>query len=59
VPIGPAYIESIDDEAVMVRNYRGLRIKYPQPIQKDCRVPYDEVYFAGEPDDDDREGGQA
>ena len=41
-----------------MRNYRGEQIGYPQPRERDCTVPYDEIYFAGEPDDDDREGGE-
>jgi hypothetical protein len=28
----------------------------PQPRDRDCSVPYDDVYFAGVPADDDREG---
>jgi lysine 2,3-aminomutase len=56
VPIGPQYLLSVDAEKAVVRNYRGLTVEYPQPIERDCRVPYDEVFFAGEPEDDDREG---
>jgi lysine 2,3-aminomutase len=57
VPIGPTYIQEMNDETVIVRNYRGQRISYPQPRERDCTVPYDQVFFAGEPEDDDREGG--
>jgi lysine 2,3-aminomutase len=57
VPIGPSYILSSDAETVVVRSYRGQRVAYPQPRARDCAVPYDEVFFAGEPEDDDREGG--
>ena len=56
VPIVPSYIESLDAERVFVRTYRGARIEYPQPRERDCTVAYDAIYFAGEPDDDDREG---
>ena len=28
----------------------------PEPRERDCTVPYDDVFFAGTPDDDDREG---
>ncbi len=56
VPIIPNYIESIDDETVVVRTYRGERITYPQPRQRDLTVAYDAIYFAGQPADDDREG---
>jgi len=56
VPIVPSYIESIDANTVTVRTYRGERIAYPQPRARDCAVAYDDVYFADEPADDDREG---
>jgi len=56
VPIVPDYIESLDEDKAVVRTYRGTRIEYPQPRERDCRVPYDAIFFAGEPDDDDREG---
>lgn len=51
VPIGPSYLVAMDDDRVVVRNYRGELIEYPQPIEKDCTVPYDEVFFG--PGDDD------
>lgn len=57
IPIGPQYLRDMNDEWVTVRNYRGDEIRYPQPRERDCRVPYDDVYFAGQPDDDDRVGG--
>ncbi len=56
VPIVPSYIEQLDDHEVIVRNYRGERIRYPQPRARDCHVPYDAIWFAGDPLDDDREG---
>ncbi|HEY4238194.1 MAG TPA: KamA family radical SAM protein [Kofleriaceae bacterium] len=58
VPIVPGYIESLDPEVVRVRTYRGEPIDYPQPRARDCTVPYDAIYFAGEPEDDDREGAR-
>jgi lysine 2,3-aminomutase len=56
VPIVPNYIERTDDRDVLVRSYRGARISYPQPRERDITVPYDAIQFADEPDDDDREG---
>jgi lysine 2,3-aminomutase len=56
VPIVPSYLEHLDGERAIVRTYRGERIEYPQPRERDCRVAYDDVYFAGVPEDDDREG---
>ena len=58
VPIVPSYIEELADDHVTVSTYRGTRIVYPQPRERDCTVPYDAIYFAGEPDDDDREGSR-
>jgi lysine 2,3-aminomutase len=58
VPIVPSYIEELTDDHVTVTTYRGERIVYPQPRERDCTVPYDEIYFAGEPADDDREGSR-
>jgi len=58
VPIVPDYIESLDEHEVVVRTYRGARIAYPQPRERDCSVPYDAIQFAGEPEDDDREGSR-
>jgi lysine 2,3-aminomutase len=57
VPIGPQYIVAHGADRVVVRNYRGQNVAYPQPRATDCTVPYDDVFFAGEPEDDDREGG--
>jgi lysine 2,3-aminomutase len=56
VPIAPSYIEELDADRVIVRTYRGVRVEYPQPRERDCSVPYDDIYFAGQPPDDDREG---
>ncbi len=57
IPIGPQYLSAVGDEWVQLRNYRGVAVRYPQPRERDCTVPYDRVYFAGQPEDDDREGG--
>jgi lysine 2,3-aminomutase len=56
IPIGPSYLRDLGPEKVTLRNYRGLEVSYPQPVEADCTVPYDQVYFAGQPEDDDREG---
>ncbi len=57
IPIGPRYVLETRPDAVVLRNYRGERVEYPQPRQRDCAVPYDEVLSAGEPADDARVGG--
>jgi len=56
LPIGPQYLVSLDEDRAVVRTYRGALVDYPQPRARDCTVPYDDIYFAGVPDDDDREG---
>ncbi|MEZ4358702.1 MAG: KamA family radical SAM protein [Kofleriaceae bacterium] len=56
VPIMPSYIVEHSAERVVVRTYRGALVEYPQPQRRDCAVRYDDVFFAGEPEDDDREG---
>jgi len=56
IPIGPSYLRTCGEEFVTLRNYRGLEVRYPQPAERDCTVPYDDIYFAGQPEDDDREG---
>jgi lysine 2,3-aminomutase len=56
VPIMPSYIEQLDEHEVIVRTYRGVKIAYPQPRERDCSVAYDAIHFAGVADDDDREG---
>jgi lysine 2,3-aminomutase len=58
IPIGPTYVLETRPDAVVLRNYRGEPVEYPQPRRRDCAVPYDQVFFAGEPEDDDREGGR-
>ncbi|MBL9016896.1 MAG: KamA family radical SAM protein [Myxococcales bacterium] len=58
VPLVPSYLESIDEHEVVVTTYRGVRVAYPQPRERDCTVPYDAIQFAGEPPDDDREGSR-
>ncbi len=57
IPIGPNYLIELARDEVTLRNYRGEQVRYPQPRERDCSVSYDGVYFAGVPDDDDREGG--
>lgn len=56
LPIGPTYLLEQHPDRVVVRTYRGLRVEYPEAHAADCTVPYDDVWFAGTPDDDDREG---
>lgn len=56
IPIGPDYLQSMDEREVVLKNYRGLEVRYPQPLQRDPSVSFDAHFFAGVPEDDDREG---
>ena len=56
LPIGPTYIVERRPDAVVVRTYRGKLVEYPEARAQDCTVAYDRVFFAGVPEDDDREG---
>ena len=56
LPIGPTYLVERHPDRVVVRTYRGKLVEYPEAREQDCTVPYDQVFFAGVPDDDDREG---
>jgi lysine 2,3-aminomutase len=56
IPIGPSYVVDRDPDHVTLRTYRGATVRYPEPRHQDVSVPYDAIYFAGEPEDDDREG---
>jgi lysine 2,3-aminomutase len=56
LPIGPTYIVERRPGTVVVRTYRGKLVEYPEAREQDCTVAYDPVFFAGVPDDDDREG---
>ena len=56
IPLLPSYLQELDESWVTLKNYRGDVIKYPQPVERDCTVPYDTVYFEGAEGDDDRIG---
>jgi lysine 2,3-aminomutase len=45
IPLGPQYLQSLDAREVTLRNYRGDKVCYPQPRERDCSVPYDAVWF--------------
>jgi lysine 2,3-aminomutase len=47
LPFGPQYIVSQTPDKVIVRNYRNQMFDYVEPRERDCSVPYDEVWFAG------------
>lgn len=55
LPFGPEYVLERHPDHVLVRTYRGRVVRYPEPRERDCRVSYDEVFFAdaGDTDGDD------
>ncbi len=50
LPILPSYVLGEQDGRYTVRNYRGQTFEYVDPIDTDCTVPYDDVWFAGQDD---------
>jgi lysine 2,3-aminomutase len=61
IPIGPQYVMAWGADRLVLRNYEGKLVTYHEPAERDCSVPYDEVFFAGEPGDevDDESRGVA
>jgi lysine 2,3-aminomutase len=47
VTLQPDYVVERSESHTLLRNYRGEAYAYPEPREKDCAVPYDEVYYAG------------
>lgn len=46
IPIGPNYVLTHGVERLTLRNYQGKIVEYVEPRERDCRCPYEEVYFA-------------
>jgi hypothetical protein len=49
VPLLPEYVEEINDDEVIFRNYEGKRFSYKQPRQ--VNVPSEEPMIAAEAND--------
>jgi lysine 2,3-aminomutase len=45
IPIGPNYVETFAEGEVMLRNWEGRVVRYVEPVARDLRCAYDEVYF--------------
>ncbi|MGB0344111.1 MAG: lysine 2,3-aminomutase, partial [Coraliomargarita sp.] len=41
IPLNPDYVESISDEAIVLRNYEGRRFRYPLNGQTESAAPAD------------------
>lgn len=46
VTLQPDYVVERREGETVLRNYKGERYVYPEPEQKDCACPYDEVWRA-------------
>jgi lysine 2,3-aminomutase len=47
VTLQPDYVAERRAGETVLRNYRGELYRYPEPVETDCTVPYDAVYYAG------------
>jgi lysine 2,3-aminomutase len=45
VTLQPNYLIERQGEQTTFRNYRGQRYSYPEPEEKDCSCPYDDVWL--------------
>ena len=48
VTLQPNYLVSQAEDSTLFRNYKGEMYSYPEPVERDCSVPYDDVYYGGE-----------
>jgi lysine 2,3-aminomutase len=46
VTLQPAYLLQADEQAWTFRNYKNEIYTYPEPEQRDCECPYEEVFYA-------------
>jgi lysine 2,3-aminomutase len=52
VTLQPTYLVSQGTESSTFRNYKGEIYRYPEPLERDCSVPYDDVWYpADRPED--------
>lgn len=47
VTLQPNYLLSRDGKSATFRNYRNETYVYPEPTERDCTCPYDEVWYSG------------
>jgi lysine 2,3-aminomutase len=45
VTLQPDYVVERRPRETVFRNYLGDRFSYPEPVETDCSVPYDEVFY--------------
>jgi lysine 2,3-aminomutase len=49
VTLQPDYVVEKRAQQTIFRNYRGDSYSYPEPREKDCTVPYDEIFYGAQP----------
>ncbi len=49
VTVQPDYVAGRGQRETVFRNYRGEKYAYPEPRETDCTVPYDEIFYPGQP----------
>jgi lysine 2,3-aminomutase len=49
VTLQPDYVVEKRAQQTIFRNYRGDSYSYPEPREKDCAVPYDEIFYGAQP----------
>lgn len=45
VTLQPDYVVEKRSRETVFRNYRGERFSYPEPMEVDCTVPYDQIFY--------------
>ncbi len=48
VTLQPTYLVSQSESSARFRNYKGETYDYPEPIERDCSVPYDDLFYAAD-----------
>lgn len=49
VTLQPTYLLSQSETSSTFRNYKGETYVYPEPLDRDCSVPYESVTYAADP----------
>ncbi|MEK6607508.1 MAG: KamA family radical SAM protein [Myxococcota bacterium] len=49
LPFGPQYVVSTGLHETVVRNFEFRTFRYPEPLERDCTVAYEDKWFAAAP----------
>lgn len=47
VTLQPNYLLALGEKESVFRNYRNEIYRYPEPAERDCSCPYDEIFYRG------------